>query len=637
MKIIYSELKKLLPDLANQRLEQLINDLALIGHFVDGVENKNNETILSLEIRQNRGDCLGYWGIAKELAVLYDLKLKEPKIFLPPITSRVTLPITIKSPDQVTRVMAIKISNLKNRPTPSWLKNFLSQHDIRSINTLVDLTNYIMILWGIPNHAFDAQKSTDNLIWEANQGKFKTFVTFDGSKIQLKKTTLQISNNKQVLGIAGIIGGRNSGVELGTKETIVEMAIYNPERVRRDSQQLKITTEASIRLEKQLDPNLVPQAFKHLIYLILKYCQGETASRIYDYYPKPAKPALIEFDPQKPALFSGVKIKPEFSQKILKGLGCQIEPKSKSSWQIIPPSQRADLKLEEDLIEEVIRFFGYQKIPTNQPIPPKILPDITPKIIYLIEAAQNALANLGYDETRSWPLIRKSHFIKASFLPQEAQAIYTQNNVNNRYPVLRASILSSLKSQYRQYLKLKIPQKQFFEIGKIFWKINDHYQECWALGIFDQSTQNLTKKLKRFYNQLNLPNHKIPPIQKIGDGGAVEINLDQLTKEITKIPKIGFSTPPQLTDKATAAKELTSQIISLDANLVLPDRKEPKEIILEYQAKFSPDILWQLVLLDVYQEKNRYKYTLRAFYYHCSLKEAKEIHQKVFRIKSKKA
>jgi len=637
MKIIYSELKKLLPGLLDKKPEQLTNDLALIGHFVDGVEKTNSETIISLEIRQNRGDCLGYWGIAKELAVLYDLKLKEPKVSIPSITSPIILPIIIKSPSQITRVMAVKISALKNRPTPDWLKNFLAQHDIRSINTLVDLTNYIMILWGMPNHAFDAQKSTDQLIWETNQDRFKTFTTLDGTKIQLKKTTLQISNSKQVLSIAGIIGGRNSGVELETKEAIVEMATYNPERVRRDSQQLKITTEASARLEKQLDPNLIHQAFKHLIHLILKYCQGEVTSKIYDYYPKPAKPVAIEFNPQKPTLFSGVKIEPEFSQRTLRKLGCQINSKSKSSWQVIPPSQRADLELEEDLIEEVIRFFGYQKIPTDQPISAKILPDITPKIIHLTEAAQNALANLGYDEIRSWPLIKKSHFIKADFLPQEAQAIYTQNNVNSHYPVLRASILSSLKSQYRQYLKLKIPQKQFFEIGKIFWKINNNYRECWSLGIFDQSAQNLSKKIKRFYDKLNLVNHKIPPVQKIGRARAVEINLEQLAKEIAKIPKVVLSNPPQLINKATAAKELTSQIISLDANLVFPYRREPKEIISEYQAKFSPDILWQLVLLDVYQEKNSYKYTLRAFYYHCSLKEAKKNHQRVFKTKSKKA
>jgi phenylalanyl-tRNA synthetase beta subunit len=628
MKIIYSKLKKLLPGLLDKKPEQLINDLALIGHFVDGVEKINGETIISLEIRQNRGDCLGYWGIVKELAVLYDLKLKAPKTSLPPTASSTTLPITVKSPNQIARIMAVKIGALGNRPTPNWLKNFLIQHDIRSINTLVDLTNYIMILWGMPNHAFDAQKSTDQLIWETNQERFKTFITFDGTEVSLKKTTLQISNNKEVLSIAGIIGGRNSGVELETKEAIIEMAIYNSGKIRRDSQQLKITTEASTRLEKQLDPNLIPQAFRHLIYLILKYCQGEIASKIYDYYPRPIKPATIEFNPQKPSLFSGIKIEPEFSQKILRNLGCQVKSKTESAWRVIPPSSRTDLKIEEDLIEEVIRFFGYQKIPTDQPISAKIFPDITPKIIHLAEAVQNILVNLGYDEIRSWPLIKKNNFIKANFLPKEAKAIHTQNNVNNRYPVLRASILSSLKSQYYQYLKLKITQKQFFEIGKIFWKTNDNYQERWSLGIFDQSAQNLNKKIKRFYRELGLPNHKKPLVQKIGRGRAAEINLDQLAKELGQIPKITLLGPPQLADKA--AKELTSQIISLDANLTFPYQKEPKEIILEYQTKFNPDILWQLALLDVYQEKNKYKYTLRAFYYHCSLEEAKQIHRKIF-------
>ncbi len=629
MKIIYSQIKKLLPNL-DKRPKQLADDLTLIGHFVDGIEKVNNDTVISLEIRQNRGDCLGYWGIAKELAILYNLKLKSPKAPLPSIVSKTSLPITVKAQDQVTRIMAVKITSLKNRPTPKWLKTFLAQHDIHSINTLVDLTNYIMLLWGIPNHAFDAQQSTDRLAWETNQGKFKTFTTFDGTKIRLKEGTLQISNNKKVLSIAGIIGGQNSGVKLNTEESIVEMAIYKPKKVRHDSQQLKVTTEASTRLEKKLDPNLVPQAFNHLINLILKHCQGEVASQIYDYYPSPIEPTIIKFNPNQPSSFAGIKIEPRFVQETLKKLSCQINPKTDSFWQVTPPSLRADLELEEDLIEETIRFWGYQKIPTNQPISPKILPDITPKIIYLIEAAQNILVNFKYDEIRSWPLIKRVHFLKAHFLSRSAQGIYTQNNVNSRYPILRASIISSLKLQYRQYQKLKIPQKQFFEIGKIFWQADNSYQECWSLGVFDQSSKNLNKKIKRFYHELGLPNHQIPPIQKIGSGAATEINLESLAKQLTQIPKITISKPPQLADKA--AKELTGQVISLDANLIFTRKKKPQKIIEKYQAKFDPNILWQLTILDIYQEKNQYKYTLRVFYHNCSSKKAKKVHQKVFKL-----
>ncbi len=629
MKIIYSELKKLIPDLSCQP-QKLMEDLTLIGHFVNGIENKNKETVFSLEIRQNRADCLGYWGIAKELATLYGLELKNPELFIPETTaSSVPLPIEVKAPEQVVRIMAAKIISLRNSSSPLWLKKFLNLHDINSINTLVDLTNYIMLIWGIPNHAFDAQKSTDKITWETSQEEVKIFTTFDGTSLSLKKGTLQISNKKEVLSLAGIIGGKSSGVTLDTKESIVEMAIYNPKRVRLDSQQLKITTEASSRLEKQLDPNLIPSAFSHLINLIMVNCQGKLNGPIYDYYPNPIRPPTISFNIQSPSIIAGIKIDNLFSLKTLKKIGCQIISSKAEEQQIIPPSSRPDLEMEEDLVEEVVRFFGYQNIPTHQPISAEFLSDITPKILHLIEAVQNNLVNLGYDEIRSWPLIKKNQFLKAWFLPEDTEGVYTQNNINSHYPLLRSSILSSLKNQKRQYQKLKVPQQRFFEIGKIFYKTKrGDYKECWSLGIFDQSNKRLNKKLSYFYKKLGLLTPpQIYPLKTAG-GFMVEIDLERLAKQLGQTPRVDLLGPPQFVDRA--AKELTSQIISLDVNLTLKKEKPSQEIIRKYQNKFDPNIFWQLAVIDLYQEGGFYKYTLRAFYYNCSAKEAKEHHQKIF-------
>ncbi len=634
MKIIYSEIKKLLPGL-DRPIEKLAQDLTLIGHFVDGLEKKGEESIISLEIRQNRADCLGYWGIAKDLAAFYNLTFKNPQKPLPAVTTSKKLPLQVEAKNQVKRIMAIKIGSLKNRPSPDWLKKFLKLHDINSINTLVDLTNYIMLLWGIPNHAFDAQKSTDNLVWEVNQGKFTQFTSFDGSKITLKKGVLQISNQKKVLSLAGIVGSKNSGVSLDTKEAIVEMAIYDPAKVRKDSKNLKVVTEASLRLEKQLDINLIPQAFNHLINLILTNCQGKILSSVYNYYPKEKKlqeKKQIKFHPRTPSLIAGVDIENRFCLKTLQSLGCLINHQQKEIWLITPPSHRTDLELEEDLAEEVIRFWGYQNIPTNQPISAEILPEITPQVLHLIKAVKNILVNLGYDEVRSWPLIKKSQFIKAGFLPKEAKAIYTQNNINDQYPLLRASICSCLKAQNQQYQKLKVPQRRFFEIGKIFYQNRGKYLERWSLGVFDQDPQRLAKRIKIFYHDLGLLKTKKETLLESKNGAMVEIDLNQISKSLKKVPKIDLQKPPQLKDRS--AKELTKQIINLDANLVFKEKKDPKKLIKKYQKQFDPKFLWQLVVLDVYQDKEKYKYTLRAFYYNCSAKKAKTIHRKVFKLKS---
>jgi len=259
MKIIFSHLKTWLPNLSVDA-KTLRDDLTLIGHFASGYEEIDGEIILDLEIRQNRADCLGYYGIARDLAVFYKISLVLPQINTINY-SNTPVPITISSPD-VHRIQATSISDIKNSPSPDWLVRFLKLHDINSINTLVDLTNYIMLEWGIPCHAFDKVKAS-KLIWE-NNTKYPEFISLDGTKIKLQPQNLVISDGKEVLSLS-FIGGQNSGIRLATTDSILEMAIYNRLRVRNDSRSLKTITEASIRLDKELDTETIPLAFSHLI------------------------------------------------------------------------------------------------------------------------------------------------------------------------------------------------------------------------------------------------------------------------------------------------------------------------------------------------------------------------------------
>jgi len=626
MKIIYSQLKKLLPQL-EKTPQEVACDLTMIGHFSEGIEKKQDETIINLEIRQNRGDCLGYWGIAKELAVLYDLSLSSPSFTLTGEDSLPLLPIKVAAEKKVKRLMAIKLNKIKNKPSPTWLKKFLNLHDINSINCLVDLTNYIMIWYGMPNHAFDAQKSGDDLIWQTNRGKFKKFISFDGSEIKLVPGTLQVNNQNEILSLAGIVGGKNSGVQLKTQASIVEMALYNPTRVRKDSQKLNVKTEASHRLEKHLDVNLIPLAFSHLITLIQKHCQAKIASQLYDYFPSPRQSQSISFHVEKSSQYAGINIPEKFTKKTLKKLDCQIEEKE-NYWEIIPPSLRADLNLEEDLIEEVIRFFGYQKIPTDQPISNKILPDITPPILYLIESTKNALINLDYDEILSWPLIKKTNLVKAPYLSSETQAINTQNNINNHYPVLRQSLISSLIKQKNRYQKLKVQNRGFFEIGKIFYQKEGHYLENYSLAVCQQSREKLKKDIQALFLDLQIKGVEIKHIKK-NNNYFIEFNLETLLKKTDSIPQI---IRRQKTGQKNTIVELKKQIINFDANILLDKKEKPLVLIKKYQQKIPADLLWKLEIIDIFKSKRQYKYTFRAYYYNCSTQKAKKVHQIAFKL-----
>ncbi|MFA6008179.1 MAG: phenylalanine--tRNA ligase beta subunit-related protein [Candidatus Shapirobacteria bacterium] len=599
MKIIYSEIKKWLPDLTDNA-KSLRDNLTQIGHFVSGFEEIDNETVLDLEVRQNRADCLGYYGVARDLATFYKINLKIPEIKDLKFSNS-QIPITINSPD-VYRIQATKVSSLKNSLSPDWLVKFLKLHDINSINTLVDLTNYVMLQWGIPCHAFDFKKASQ-LIWENNQN-YSEFISLDNTKIKLAPNNLLITNSKEVLSLS-FIGGQNSGIEIDTTDSILEMAIYNRSRVRTDSRSLKTITEASIRLDKELDTETIPLAFSHLLSLLVTHCQAVISGQLLDIYPKVPKIINIEFDSSSPSLYAGINISSDLAIDILKRLGCSVTKNQESNFLISPPSIRKDLNISEDLIEEVIRFNGYYQIPTDTPISSVSLPDITPPILYLIEKLKDQLIKLGYDEIRSWPLVKT---------PLNEEAVYTQNSINSDFPVLRQSIIQSLESQLDQYQRFKLPSPQFFEIGKIFSQKNGQYIEKTALGIYNYNADQLSRDAR---SCVSTNNSHI-------DGNFVEIILDNLPKPNKYIPVISSS----------QAIELTSQIITLDANLTLETKEDPLSLIKKYSDLIDPNILWSMQITDVYHDQNlnKYRYTFQVSYYNCDDKTAKKIHLSTFNL-----
>lgn len=598
MKIIYSEIQKWLPDLLDNP-QSLRDNLTQIGHFVSGFEEINGDTILDVEIRQNRADCLGYYGIARDLATYYQIDLKLPTIS-PPKFSPSPIPIDIKSPD-VYRIQATKVSNVKNSLSPSWLSKFLKLHEINSINTLVDLTNYIMLQWGIPCHAFDSNK-TSRLIWE-NNSHYSEFVSLDNTKIKLAPSNLLISDAQEVLSLS-FIGGKNSCIDVNTTDSILEMAIYNRSRVRTDSRSLKTITEASIRLDKELDTETIPLAFSHLLSLLTEHCQAVISGQLLDIYPNLPKKINIDFNSLSPAAYAGIDISSDFAINTLKHLGCTIVKKTDSTFSVTPPSLRKDINIAEDLIEEVIRFYGYYKIPTDNSLNSQYLPDITPPVLYLIEKLKDQLISLGYDEIRSWTLVKK---------PLDNSAVYTQNSINSDYPVLRQSIIQSLKSQLDQYQRLKLPPSQFFEIGKIFSQKEGQYIEKNSLGIYNHNPQKLESDIK----SLHLPFTK-------KDNNFVEIILENLPESGKYIPK----------NHSSNAIELNSQIITLDANLTLEKPQDPQDLISKYSQLIDPQILWQIQITDIYHQpdSHQYRYTFRVHYYNTDDKTAKKVHLSTFNL-----
>ena len=602
MKLVYSHLQKFLPSL-DVKPQQLRDDLTMIGHFTNYFEEIDNDIVFDLDIKVNRGDCLGYYGLAKDLSVFYNLPL------ITNISSEIinqaksNLPIKVTT-ENVVRILAVKISQLQNSTSPLWLQNFLKCHQSKPINLIVDLTNYVMFMYGIPSHAFDTKKSTDSLIWEMNP-KYQEFISLDKTKLKIDKNILMINNPSQPLSLS-FWGGAGCAIDQDTKEIILEMAIYKPSVVRQNSRQLKTITEAGVRLEKQLDPEVIPLAFNHLCKLILQNCQGQIDSSFFDYYPQHYQSTPINIDLQKPTQTSGIDIPSKFCLDCFTRLGCAISPSDQDQLQfaiITPPTIRPDITIEADLVEEVIRFWGYQKIPTNQPLAYKKVKDITPKEFFLIDNLKDKLIDLGYDEILSWPLVSQ---------PQDINTVVTtQNSINTESIYLRQSLIPSLEQQLDQYKRYKLNRPQFFEVGKIFSKEGDRYIEKNSLAIYNPNPDQLKNDLQ----YLDLP-------QNNNDSSFVEIIIDNL-------PKVNYYQPKVVRH---SAYELVSQLIILDANITFDSLQDSSQLIEKYTQIIGPKYFWEMVITDIYQDttNQKYRYTLRVSYFNIDDKTAKEIHLKAF-------
>jgi phenylalanyl-tRNA synthetase beta chain len=650
MKVLYSQIKELVPGLKASPKE-VGEALTLTGFMMDGFTEVSykgkKDYLLSLEIRQNRADCLSVIGLAREVAAYYNLKTSIPAV--KPITKNTKkLDIKIEATDYVKRVLAIKIDDIKNANSPAWLKEYMALYGLNSAGLLVDLSNYVMMLTGYPSHLIDYKKTEGTIYWSINNS-FKEITTLLGSVTKLNNNEIIIRDKNNILALAGIIGGKTDSIDIDTTSVIAEFAIYDRSIIRKNSRSLNITTEASRRLEKDLDPNNADYAMKMLISLISKYAGGKVVSSLFSYYPKKYVSPNIHFDKEVPTKLAGIEISPKDTLRILKGLNFDIISKN-NKLTVIPPTYRMDVALPEDLAEEVIRIYGYNRIPTNEIPELKVVKNITPKNIILSEKIRDILTTLGFDETLSWPLTQEG--INANINYSDLNQISTQNSVNDLYPHLRQSIAVGLLNQANEYFKKGVEYIDIFEIGKIFGEKNKKYTENESLGILSAAKENSlpqfkdkTESLLRLlgFEDVKYFESKIKPKmsnpescwdiyannQNIGimyklEPSETKLNLYFTEIDIEKITKILTSV------NNNPVVELTQKLISLDVNIELDEKESIFEYLKNLKNKINKKNIWSINVADVYQVGNNKKYTLRVTYKELSDKEAKEIHLKTF-------
>ena len=653
MKILYSQIKELVPGL-KAGPKEVGKALSLAGFMMDSLAevkfNNRRDYLIGFEVRQNRADCLSVIGLSREVAAYYGLKIKLPKI--KKIASKNDrLNIKVEAGKFVKRVLAIKITGIKNGESPAWLKEYVAHQGLNSINLLVDLSNYVMFLTGYPSHLIDFNKITGGLSWSLNQN-FKEITTLFGAVVPLKfNNELIIRDEKNIIALAGLVGGRAAEIDKNTSAIIAEAAVYDRSIIRKNSRSLSIVTEASHRLEKELDPNGAQAALELLASLIQEYAGGQAASQVFDYYPKKYVSPAIEFNPELASRFAGIEIKNHQALKILNDLNFTVKKHGKR-FLATPPTYRQDLALAEDLIEEVIRIYGYDKITAEEAPSLQVVPDITPKNFVLGEKIRDILTALGFDEILSWPLTRREDNGLTNYL--DWQAISTQNSINNLYPDLRQSTAAGLLIQFNEYYKKNLEFIDIFEIGKVFGERNGKYSEHESLGFLSAAKNKSLAKFKNNlevllrsigFNDLKYFDSKLKPATANPDScwdiywngkclGIIyklkpredklnayfsEINLTLITAELG-----GLKNNPTV--------ELTQKLISLDANIELAKNESIYKYLGELEKKLDKKNLWSLSIADAFPLTEKIRYTIRVVYKELSDQEAKKIHQDVFKL-----
>ncbi len=437
-----------------------------------------NDPIIDLAILPNRGDLASIQGVAREISTLYDLPLSHPVTYTQnPKGNKDALTVINEAPDRCQRYMGALIRGVKIAPSPAWMQQRLQQVGIKSINNIVDITNYVMIELGQPLHAFDQSLITNSTLIIRNAKDNEVMTLLSEDNLNLSPDNLVIADASRPVALAGIMGGKFSGISDDTTDIILESAFFDPVIIRKTAFIKGLRTESSQRFEKGVDWTTVETALRRAIHLILEHAGGTVASSIIDIQSTPPKPVTIPFRPAYINQLLGTSLATTEMTRILSRLGFLIE-----EHQVIAPTWRqVDVHREADLAEEIGRFYGYNNI--NAVLPP--ITDFSgacnPTTYYALnDELRELLRSQGAREIVSYSMGR----------PDEPETVYNAPTVVIKNPLsqsestLRPSLFVSLINNLAYNTRHFEPTIKAFELGRVFsQRANGTLDESWRAGM----------------------------------------------------------------------------------------------------------------------------------------------------------
>ena len=426
------------------------------------------DTILDIAITPNRGDCLSVLGVAREIAALTGAPLlaNRPRVkeYKPTISDQVRVAIT--DPDLCPRYAARVVSGLRVMPSPAWMKWRLEGSGVRAINSIVDVTNYVMLERGQPLHAFDLPSLHGPEIVIRRARDITSMTTLDGKDRALVADDLLICDRDRAVAIAGVMGGSNSEVHDQTTVTLLESAYFIPETVRRTARRLGLRSEASYRFERGVDPQGAILALDRAASLLVQIAEGKVSRGVVDVCPQPIPSTTIPLRGQRVSRFLGMPIEAKEVEHCIRTLGAKVKRGRGGTWSVTVPSYRSDLTQEVDLIEEVARLRGYDTIPTILPRTEALEKTLDAEG-YWTRKIRTCLASQGLSEMLS--LSFTSAQLNSLFAStQSTLPIPLVNPLSAEGAEMRVSLLGNLLRVLQHNLRQGESSVTVFEIGKVF-------------------------------------------------------------------------------------------------------------------------------------------------------------------------
>lgn len=603
-------------------VEELEGRLMMAGLNHENTQRTGDDVAIDLEVTSNRPDCLGHVGIAREIAVLWNTPLKlpaaTPRGGKKPVTDLTA--VSIECPELCRRYTARVIQGVKVRPSPAWLTRRLATVGIAAINNVVDVTNYVLMECGQPLHAFDLARLAERRIVVREGRPGESLLAIDHKTYPVGPGVCVIADARQPVGIGGVMGGAATEVNEATTDLLIESAEFAPLSIRNTARQLNLHSDSSYRFERGLDPAGVDWASRRACELILELGGGELAAGVIDVgRPPPERAPIVLRLSQLPRIL-GVEIPAEEVRRILRALGNREQKADAKQIEVVPPSWRRDLTREIDLIEEVARIHGYDKIAEDVSVP--MFSSARTRQDVVFERVRQVLTALGYDEAMTLSAVEESW--SQAFSPwTDAPPLVCPTPILRRADRLRRSLVPSLLGARRTNETLANPVIELFEMARVYLPRPEGLpDEDVVLGLTSGgdfftvkgAIESLLAALKISYDleaadtthdllapgracELSLVGRRVGVLGEVSPAGKRQFEL----RAATTVAELRLAPLVELADPAPRYAELpTTPAISRDINLELGEQVRWAQVAGAVRAA-AGEVLEHLEFKDIYR------------------------------------